>query len=68
MKRYDTSSHAADAHAMLNEAIRQRDWLIEQKIWHRISIIEKPVIWCDYNKETDVTTVREILFPSNDNE
>lgn len=67
MKRYDTSSHMGDAHAMLNEAIRQRDWLIEQKMLQRIITIKEPVIWFDYNKETNVMTVREILFPSNDN-
>lgn len=67
MKRYDTSSHAADSHVMLKAVIRHRDWLIEQQILHRI-MTKEPVIWGDYNKDTNVYTVREILFPSNDNE
>ena len=66
--RYNTSSHAADTHIMFNEVIRQRYWLIEQNMLHRISMIKEPVLWCDRNKETNVMTVREILFPSNDNE
>jgi hypothetical protein len=68
MKRYDTSSHMADTHAMLNEVIRERDWLIEQKILQRISIMKEPVIWCDVCKETGGITVQAILSPSNDNE
>lgn len=65
MKRYDTSSHMADTHAMLNAVVRERDWLNKQKTL--LNAIREPVIMCDVCKETGEITVQAILFPSNDN-